>query len=135
METRRTRRMPWIAVLTAAGAAVVPALPFARSGSRVRSGYELVRTAESAGVLQGTIGRVALVALALLPLLAAAAFAAASLRWTNAVATLAVMAGFVVAGSGIAMLRSPVTALIGGPLSIVVGILGIGAGVAVLRIR
>lgn len=119
----------------AACTAVVPALPFARSGSRVRSGYELVRTAESAGVLQGATGRVAIVSLAILPLLAAGAFWAASLRRTNAVATLAVMAGLVVAGSGITVLRSPVTTLVGGPVAIAAGVLCIGAGVAAARSR
>ena len=125
----------WPAVVAAACAALVPALPFARSGSRVRSGYERVRTAESAGVLPGATGRIAIVALAILPLLAAGGLAAASLRRPKAVATLAVMAGLVVAVSGITVLRSPVTALVGGPAAIVVGLLCIGSGVAAVRIR
>lgn len=115
-----------IAVVAAVAAAVAPLLPFATSGSRVRSGYELVRTAASAGVLEGTVGRTAIVALAALPLLAAGAFAAASLRRPVVVATLAVMAGLVAGGVGLAVRLAPVTAEAGTSVAMAAGLCCLG---------
>ena len=124
------RRLTWAAVAAAAVAAGVPALPFAQSGSRTRSGYVLVRTAQSAGILEGVAGATAVVALAFLPLLAAAAFAAASLHRPVAVATLAVMAGGVVGGAGIAILTAPVVPLVGAGAAVVAGAVAVGLGAA-----
>ena len=114
-------RWTWVAAGAAVVVAAVPALPFARSGARVRSGYALIRTAESAGFLDGAVGRAALVALAVLPLLAAGAFAAASLRRRVAVATLALMAGLIVTAAGAAVVLAPLHAEPGAALAIVAG--------------
>lgn len=114
-------------------AAAVPALPFASSGARVRSGYELVRTAASAGVVSGFVGRAAVVALAVLPLLAAGASAAASLRRGWVVATLTGMAGIVVLLAGAVVWRAPLASSeIGAPVSVAAGLLAVGAAAAVL---
>lgn len=111
-------------------AAVVPAAPFARSGTRVRSGYDLVRTAGSAGLLEGRVGRLAVVAIALLPLLAAGAVVAASLRGRRSVATLAVMVGLVSGGAGAMVVQAPVRAEVGATWAIVVGAVCVLAGAA-----
>lgn len=117
----------------AVGAAAVPALPFATSGSRVRSGYELVRTAASAGVVSGFVGRTAVVALAVLPLLAAGASVAASLRRRWAVATLTGMAGIVAFVAGAVVWRAPLASTdVGAPASVAVGLVAVGAAAAVL---
>ena len=126
----RRPRTTWVAVVATVAAAVAPALPFARSGSRVRSGYELVRTAGSVGVLEGAIGRVAVVALALLPLLAAGAFGAASLRRHRAVATLAVMAGIVTTAAGVAVHLAPISVEPGATVAAALGLGAIAAGIA-----
>lgn len=125
-----SERWTWVTVGLAVTAAAVPLLPFSRSGARLRSGYELVRTAQSAGFLPGPIGRVAIVALAVLPLLAAAAFTAASLRRRVAVATLAAMAGVIVAAAGLAARRAPIGAEPGTGVAVVVGCAAIGTAVA-----
>ena len=123
-------RSAWVAVATTAIVAGVPALAFARTGARTRSGYELVRTAQSAGVLEGAVGRTAIVALALLPLLAAASLAAASLRRPLVVATLTFVAGCTSVGVGAAVLRAPSLEPLAGAAAAVVA--GLGAVAAAI---
>ena len=131
----RRPRTTWVAVVATVVSALAPALPFARSGSRVRSGYELVRTAGSIGVLEGAIGRMAVVALALLPLLAAGAFAAASLRRHRVVATLAVMAGIVTTGAGVAVHLAPISVEAGATVAVAVGLVAVAAGIVTATTR
>ena len=116
--------MRWLAVLAASAAAAAPALPFARSGARVRSGYELARTVDAVG-LAGAAGRTAVIALALLPLAAAGALVGASLRRPRAVATLAAMAGTITTLAGAVVLRSPLTAEPGAPLAVAIGVVAV----------
>jgi hypothetical protein len=113
-------------------AAAVPALPFGRSGSRVRSGYELVRTAGSAGLASGPGGRALVVVTALLPVLAAGALLAASLRRPRAVATLAAMAGLGSGVVGVVALVAPVEAEVGAGLAVVAGAVAVVSAAATL---
>ena len=120
----------------AVAAAAVPALPFASSGARVRSGYELVRTVSSLGLVSGFAGRVALVALAVLPLLAAGASVAASLRRGLVVATLTGMAGIVALGAGAVVWAATgggSSPEVGPPAAVVAGVVALGMAVLFAR--
>ena len=100
----------------------------------MRSGYELVRTIGSIGVVDGAVGRAAVVALAVLPLLAAGALLAASLRHPRVVATLAAMAGIVSGTAGAVVLRAPVAAEAGASVAVAAGVLTVGAAAVAWRV-
>lgn len=119
-------------VAGATAAAAAPLLPFLRAGERVRSGYELVRTASSAGLIDGPGGRAAVYALAALPVLAAGALLAAVLRATMVTATCAVVAGLVVAVAGAAAWRSPVEMEAGAWMATTIGALATAAALVTL---
>lgn len=111
-----------VCVLGAAASAAAPLLPFLRAGDRVRSGYELVQTARSAGFIDGADGRAALLALAALPVIAAGALLAAVLRATMVTATCAVAAGVIAAAAGTVAWRSPVEMEAGAWIAMTIGV-------------
>jgi hypothetical protein len=122
-----------VLVAAAAASASAPLLPFARSGARVRSGYELVRTAASAGVLTGSVGRLATVALAVLPLVAAGALASFAFRSSAALVACTALAGAVAAAVGLAVVRARVESEVGAWVAMTAGALAIGSSVVVAK--
>jgi hypothetical protein len=130
MDRRGVARVVCVAGATAAAGA--PLLPFLRAGERVRSGYELVRTASAAGLIDATPGRAALYALAALPVLAAGALLAAVLRATMVTATCTVVAGLIVAAAGAAAWRSPVEMEAGAWMATTIGALATATALATL---
>lgn len=89
----------WAAPIGAAGVALGAALPWARSGRRLRSGYDLAGVARAFGLTESTGLRVAVTAWLLLPLVAAGAVALALLGRHR----LALVPAFVTAAAGFAV--------------------------------
>lgn len=96
--------------VTCAGSA---ALPWATTGEATRSGYQLVRAADAAGLADAPLARALVVAVALLPVLAAGAWIAGSLHRRGALATLGAAAGLVAGSSVAVVLKAPVGVEVG----------------------
>lgn len=111
-------------VITVAGAATcaaAAALPWATTGEVTRSGYQLVQAADAAGLADRPMARALVVAVALLPVMAAGTWIAGSLHRRRVLATLGAAAG-AVAGSSIAVVLSA-------PVGVGVGVYLAAAGV------
>ena len=83
--------------------------PWARSGARVRTSYELLDVADRAGVLPSSIAGAAAVWL-LVPALAGGVVLAAALARARVVAALAVTLGALVGTGAVLVVRSPLPA-------------------------
>jgi hypothetical protein len=108
------------------GVAVATALPWARSGRRAVSGYDLVGIARRFALIDGTALRVAAVAWLCLPLAAGASVALVALgrpRAAAVTASAAALAGLVVATSVVKVAQG--SSAIGAPLTIVSSVLAL----------
>jgi hypothetical protein len=118
------------------GVAVGAFLPWGFSGKADRSGFELARTAERLDLVDTPILRLMVNAVAVLPLLAAAAWTAAALGWSRWVATLAGVTGAMALAATVVVWKTPLRPAVG--LWVVAGAGGVGvlsAGVLVVRGR
>jgi hypothetical protein len=114
--------------------ALVTALPWATTGATTRNGYALARAVDRAGLATGGWGRALVVALLLVPALAAAALVAWSLRRTGLVVTLVLAASAAVGSGGVVVLRAPVEPAFGVYIALAVSA-GSLAAVAATRER
>jgi hypothetical protein len=110
-----------VTVVGAIGAAVAPFLPWARSGRAVRSGFALLHAAQRLQLATSGPMRTLLVAVALLPLLAAAVWTTAALEWRRVMAGFGAGAGVVAIVGAVVVWRSPVEPLVGPVVSVVAG--------------
>ena len=101
------RRAALVAIVACA---LVALLPWARSGEAVRNGYEMARVARSSGAVPGWLGRVGVLAMAVLPVLGGLGALAAALRRDRIVAILALMAGLLLGGAALAVETAPLGA-------------------------
>ena len=96
---RTARTATWVAATGAAAVAIGVALPWARSGRRSLSGYDLVGVARRFGLTTGAGARTAATLILALPLLAAVAVALAALDRRRGSLTVAAAAGLIGAGT------------------------------------
>lgn len=121
---------------TVAGAglcALSAALPWVTTGSRTRNAFSLMRALDSAGLVAGGAARGLVVAVALLPVVAAGCWVAASLHRRRLLATLGGAAGAVALIGGVVVLRAPVGAGVGVYLALMGAALSFGGAVALMR--
>jgi hypothetical protein len=125
----------WEAACVVVAGAVVggAALPWHRSGTVRRNGFELARVADSLGLVSSGALRVLFVAVFLLPLLAALTLAAAAAGWHRAM-------GVAVGSAGVLGLAATMVALnaigLGQPGPVVTGLAGaaaVGCGARTVR--
>lgn len=114
-------------------AAAAAGLPWATTGERTRNAFQLMRAVDSAGLAEGPGARTLIVATALLPALAAAAWVAASLRRPRLLATLGSGTGAIAMAGGVVVMRSPVEAGVGVYLALVAAALTMGGALALVR--
>ena len=92
--TRRTIPWPWIAALGGSSvAAIALALPWGASGRRWRSAYALIRLARELDIADGALAGTFAACVALTPVLAAAAWVAAVVRWRRSTQALTAAVG------------------------------------------
>lgn len=123
-------------VLTVAGAVACAgsvALPWVRSGRVVRSGYAMARVLDTLGFADEGVARIAVIAVAVLPALAALTWIAGSLHRPRIVATLGAATAVVAGIGGVVVLRSPVGVGIGPVAGVAAGAMTLAGAFALMR--
>ena len=122
-----------VTVAGAVGCAAATALPWARSGTVTRSGYRLARVLDTLGFADTVPRRALVVAVALLPLLAALTWVAGALHRPLAVATLGAATALVAGIGGVVVLVSPVGVGLGPAVAVAAGATTLAGALALVR--
>ena len=107
-------------------------LPYAGTGRTTRSAFGLVAAARAAGLGSTGAVRLAAIAFAVAPGLAAGVLAAAAFGWRRTTGTLALVTGAVGIGAAAAVNRSPLRADVGTAVSAAAGAVAAAAAMVVL---
>ena len=128
-------RWPWVAAVGGSSAAALAlALPWGASGQRWRSAYALIRLTRQLDIAHGALAGTFAACVALTPILAAAAWVAAAVRWRRSTQLLAAAVAALTLATAYAVLRSPLRAGAGLTVGVVAGVVTL-LGVGTLRER
>ena len=123
-------------ILTVAGAvacAASAALPWAHTGASSRSGFALARALDTVGFADTAPRRALVVAVALLPVLAASTWLAGALRRPRWVATLGAATASIAGIGGLVVLWSGIDAGIGARLGVALGLTTLAGAASLVR--
>lgn len=125
------RTLRWTLTVSSISSAIIAFAPFARSGDRTRTSFELVDVAGRAGVLPSPYDRLAPVWYSV-PAICGVVLLAVSLRRHRLAGASATTLGLLVSGAGVLVQRSVLASTPATVLAIPLGALTAGCGIAVL---